>query len=89
MANFSIRISNRRLTHQQFAGTKKRLQNLCRFGESSNGQILYLPCKSDTRSVYSVDCGAQVSELHAFLLALDFYLGTDRSGVAIDIERSA
>lgn len=87
MAYHRVMVRNRKLTGEQLCQMKKRAGNLCGFLESRDGQTLHFPPQNDAKTVYSVDCGANVSELSAFLLALDFYLGEYRKSVEIITER--
>ena len=87
MALHRVMVKNQKLTDDQLTQMKTRLRDLCRFLESKDGQTLHFPPQSDTKTVYSVDCGAMVNEFSAFLLALSFYLGDYRRSVEIQTER--
>ena len=87
MAYHNVRVKNLSLTNEQLSQMKTRMRNLCGFLESKDGQSLNFPPQSDTKTVYSVDCGAVVTEFSAFLLALSFYLGDYRKAVEIQTER--
>lgn len=83
MAKHTITITNLKLTDKEFQRAKKQLANYTHFTESKNGKSISRSGISDAKTVYSVDCGAIVSELSAFLLAVDFYLGEYRKSVEI------
>ncbi len=87
MALHRVMVKNQNLNDEQLSQMKARMRNLCGFLESADGQTLHFPPQSDTKTVYSVDCGATVNEFSAFLLALSFYLGDYRRSVEIKTER--
>jgi len=75
MAYHTITISNVNLTEKEFAEVRNRLSAYDVFLESSDGKSISSYGISDTKIVYSIDCGAMVNELKAYLLAVNHYLG--------------
>ena len=75
MAYHTIKISNVNLTEKEFAEVRNRLSAYDVFLERSDGKSISSYGISDAKTVYSIDCGAMVNELKAYLLAVNHYLG--------------
>lgn len=67
-------ISNLSLTQEEFKIVENCLAKLDLFLVGHNGTALISRPKSTKKVVYSVDCGALVSERDAFILAIKFYV---------------
>jgi len=78
-----ITVINKGLSNDEFLRVHKRLCNYeyCLLSNDKK-RIHFLP-KSKSKLVDSVDCGARVSQYHAAILAIEFYLGSYRKNVEI------
>ena len=85
MAYHTIIISNVNLTEKEFAEVKNRLSAFDMFLESSDDKSISSYGISDTKTVYSIDCGAIVNELRAYLMAINHYLGDYQKDVKITV----
>ena len=85
MAYHAIEISNANLSDDEFSEVKKQLSLFDVFLESADGKSILSYGIGDTKTVYSIDCGALVNELRAYLLAVNHYLGDYRKSVEITI----
>ena len=85
MACHTIEISNVNLTEKEFAELRNRLSAFDVFLESSDGKSILSYGISDTKTVYSIDCGAMVNELRAYLMAVNHYLDDYQKGVKIAV----
>ena len=85
MAYHTIKISNVNLTEKEFVEVRNRLSAFDVFLESSDGKSISSYGISDTKTVYSIDCGAMVNELRAYLMAVNRYLGNYCKFVEIKI----
>ena len=85
MAYHTIKISNVNLTEEEFEEVKNRLSTFDVFLESSDGKSISSYGISDTKTVYSIDCGAIVNEFRAYLMAVNRYLGNYCKFVKIKI----
>ena len=85
MAYHTIKISNVNLTEKEFEEVKNRLSTFDVFLESSDVKSISSYGISDTKTVYSIDCGAIVNEFRAYLMAVNRYLGNYCKSVEIKI----
>lgn len=85
MAYHTIKISNVNLTEKEFKEVKNRLSVFDVFLESTDGKSISSYGISDTKTVYSIDYGAMVNELRAYLMAVNRYLGNYCKFVEIKI----
>jgi hypothetical protein len=77
----TIRVVNKSLSTEDFTQIKQRLRNYDKGFEEDNC-INFLGI-STTKTQYSIDYGAIVTEYDAFRLALQFYIGEFIHGVEI------
>ena len=85
MAYYTITISNTNLKDDEFAAVRKQLSKFDVFLESSDGKSISSYGISDIKTVYSIDCGAMVNELKAYLLAINHYLGDYQKSVKVTV----
>lgn len=85
MAYHTITISNVNLTEKEFAEVRNRLSSFDVFLESFDGKSISSYGISDTKMVYSVDSGAVVNELKAYLLSVNHYIMDYRKSVEITV----
>ena len=85
MAYHTIKISNVNLTEKEFAEFRNQLSKFDVFLESTDGKSISSYGISDTKTTYSIDCGAIVNELRAYLLAINHFLGDYQKYVKITV----
>ena len=78
-----ITVVNKGLSDDEFLRAHKRLCNYEYCLLSNDKERVYFFPKSKSKLVYSLDCGARVSQYHAAILAIKFYLGDYLKNVEI------
>ena len=83
MAYHTVTISNVNLTDDEFAIVKNRLSEFDLFLENSDRKSISSYGISDIKTVYSIDCGAMINELKAYVYAINYYLSEYQKSVKI------
>ncbi|MDD3921359.1 MAG: hypothetical protein PHO41_09340 [Eubacteriales bacterium] len=79
----AIRIKNKSLSAEVFEEMHQRLNNVEDHLYCKEKQLMSFSEKSMTMPVYSIDCGATVSQYDSFMLEIEFFLGENLKGVTI------
>ena len=85
MAYYAVTISNINLTDDEFKEVKNHISAIDVFLENADRKSITSYGISDNKTVYSIDCGAMVNELKAYLLAINHYLGDYQKSVKITV----